>query len=783
MTDIAGVHTAEIQVQRSVDIATRSVLAEYDCNLKNEYGLFGVCQSEEEMEEKIQAYINRMLNPELNMPLIENAADLYDFHVENVAVELDGRSLNNLIIFENQVLEFMKYRAPIGYLYSFSKEIENVNKASNSLELINRATEIFKELANFEEYLNDIRKYSDGWYYKEGKRFASYEPFIKSIAIQNIDRYKNSIYPLLTTEEKEELVRLIYSENQLLIMSQNYLKELELYIECLCKVKCMRELEERIRVAKRNTEDEKKIMDYDRLLKTITVEIRKCNDIVDKMELNKYHDFFYERKKSCNKALSLIRKSVISLKNTEKLTDEYTTYIDQYGDKILEGVKVTMGNDIRTIQNLIGSQTQNVLRQTEKIIEADCEVLEKQMQYFVDEDVIKHLEIEASTLGKNRSLKFEWNVGIDISEEVKKMIDEDKEYNLFKKKYEKALEILIEKYDSGYSVEPFSLSQVQYLTESNINQKIKISDFTDNDINEEDSKEGRVLRNSNVVNTLPSYLYGVTDNKNMYKTIMSILAQLKGNSLKGDLLRNNLYVNEYILNFFNTHISDTHKKESFFKHETEYILYGKLSDQDNFIKFKSHLLILRSGLNLIHIYSDPFKKAQVFEAAAAVSGGTGTYVLQFIIASAWAEAEAEEDVKRLVNGERVAFIKSKDDWLLSFENFLLAKVKKCHPVLNQENDSDIGFKPNAFSYEDYLRIFLLMHSKEIKLYRALDLIQINMMGRHYKDFKTKDFSGILKVNAEVSIKCRFLTLFWMPEFIKFSSASRKNIIVEVEHGY
>ncbi len=784
LTDVAGIHTAEIQIQRALDIAARSVLSEYDRNLKNEYGLFGTCQSEAEMEEKIEAYTNRMLNPELNMPSIENASELYDFRIENIFVETDGRSLNNLIIFEDQVLEFMKYRAPLGRIYEFSKEVESVNKASNSLELINKATDVFKELANFEAYLNHLRKYSDGWYCEEGKKFTVYGPFIKSIAVQGSDKYIDSVYPLLAADEKKELACLVYSKKQLGVMWKEYLRDIDLYIECRCKIKCMEELQEGIKTAKKNSEDEEKAVDYDWFLKSIAAEIKKCKNTIKIIKLHKYYDFFNERKDSCNKALSLIRKAIVSLKNTERLVNEVEAFMSQYDGCILEPIKATMANDIKSIRNLMGSQAESVLTHTKNIIESNGEAIEEQMQCFDEEAVIEQLEGKASRLGKHWESGFKQNMRDVISEEIEKLLEQDTKYHLLKERYKKAFNTFMTRYNSEYSIEPFSPSQIKHLTESDVSGEINISDFTDRDAQERNLKKGRELRNQYIIERLPSYLYGTTDGASgMSHTIVNILGRLKGNVLKGECLRDNLYVNEYILNFFKNHITSAGKNESFFEHEAEYVLYGDLRDENNFSRFKNHLLLLRSGLNLVHIYSDPLKKAQVLEAAAALSGGTGTFLLQFIIASAWAEAEAEEDISRLIEGENVAFIKSKDDWVLSFENFLFNKGKKHDVNIQKKTGSDIDFQPNSFSYEDYLRIFFLMHNKEIKFYRILDLIQINMKGRHYKEFETKNFSGSLKVKAEVSIKCRFLTVQWMPEFIRYSSASRKSIKAEVQHSY
>ncbi len=51
--------------------------------------------------------------------------------------------------------------------------------------------------------------------------------------------------------------------------------------------------------------------------------------------------------------------------------------------------------------------------------------------------------------------------------------------------------------------------------------------------------------------------------------------------------------------------------------------------------------------------------------------------------------------------------------------------------------------PSGLRYEDYLRIFLAVQSRDIQLARMMDLIQINMQGSHDAGFLLREYrSGI-----------------------------------------
>ena len=79
------------------------------------------------------------------------------------------------------------------------------------------------------------------------------------------------------------------------------------------------------------------------------------------------------------------------------------------------------------------------------------------------------------------------------------------------------------------------------------------------------------------------------------------------------------------------------------------------------------------------------------------------------------KAEAVLDVRELFHGGKVPLVKNAANWQLSLENL---------PYLLENLDSQRKDAENGMSYEDYLQVLLLAQSKQEKLQRGMDMIEV-----------------------------------------------------------
>ena len=225
----------------------------------------------------------------------------------------------------------------------------------------------------------------------------------------------------------------------------------------------------------------------------------------------------------------------------------------------------------------------------------------------------------------------------------------------------------------------------------------------------------RVLRNEKIINSLP------THNKNLSDVSSSDVADAMGDiDSLFDKGKKTVLANIYILNLFNNEVDDN--GDTFFKHEVEYIIAGKLSDEKNYKSVKRKIVLARNIINLAVIYKSPKLKAEVVSMAALI--GLGVEFAIPLIAEAWALLESNNDMAILENGGKIPVVKNDETWATDIES-----------ILSNEEDSYIDNDcETGMNYEDYLHVLLYFTDKETKYLRAMDLMQINIQGQDDEEF-------------------------------------------------
>ncbi len=249
---------------------------------------------------------------------------------------------------------------------------------------------------------------------------------------------------------------------------------------------------------------------------------------------------------------------------------------------------------------------------------------------------------------------------------------------------------------------------------------------------------GIELKNQPIINSLPSngYSNSSLDIKQLLKNGIPKLEEIKNSGT------DNYKVNEYIMNHFYSHNTLHNSRDTFFINEVEYVLEGNFSDKKNYSGVRLTLLLMRTGLNLTHIYSDSVKRKEVITLASALTPGPEAIATQLVISGVWAGVEAENDLRRLEDGEKVALIKTRSQWAFSLGS----------AVNNKENQSGYIEPKNKSGndYEEYLKILLFLENRETKLLRCMDLIQLNLKGTYYQSFDLREYYGGFQFEAVVN---------------------------------
>lgn len=171
---------------------------------------------------------------------------------------------------------------------------------------------------------------------------------------------------------------------------------------------------------------------------------------------------------------------------------------------------------------------------------------------------------------------------------------------------------------------------------------------------------------------------------------------------------------QYVCNYMSSYTAPI--KDHALQYEMEYLIGGKDNDADNLRVTVDRLLIVREGLNMASLMAMPDKQEQAMALAVTLAGATANPLIieavKYGILAAWAYVESVLDVRALLDGDKIAMIKSDASWTSTIENFptLLSgwsKAKSC----------DTG----GLDYMQYGVSLLLFESGKTLAMRAMDV--------------------------------------------------------------
>jgi hypothetical protein len=255
---------------------------------------------------------------------------------------------------------------------------------------------------------------------------------------------------------------------------------------------------------------------------------------------------------------------------------------------------------------------------------------------------------------------------------------------------------------------------------------------------------------------------------------------INGNSI--NKLAEHVLYQEYLKEHFGLFESnEAGGKPSALVYEQEYLLAGKQSDQENINSVISRIVVLRTMLDFASILGDSTKRNEAKAAAAAIVGFTGLPILigitQILILLAWSFAEALLDVCILMMGKTVPILKKK----VSLELYEIFMINRSY--LNSKAEKVRNTNEISLSYQDYLRIFLLMKEKKELAFRSLDLMQENIKIRYKEDtFKITDCVYGYKAGAEFSIAAKFTAFSFVRRYLN-SDGTGYCFTAEAENCY
>ncbi len=209
--DVSRTKLSQEVVSTSADLALNTVLSDYDKNLKDYFGLLASCQNSSEVIElskqyfidsmvstgvttsDAEAYVDEVLSAFAGDDDIRDMLRLSADGDVKITAAKDG-SLNNPALLKSQIIEFMKYRAPINGVADLFKKItdsdvaaqvSNASKETDMVDakkdfydaekkLIKQAEKAYKAIKKYENYQTwTERKFNDEEYLNDLAKFLA----------------------------------------------------------------------------------------------------------------------------------------------------------------------------------------------------------------------------------------------------------------------------------------------------------------------------------------------------------------------------------------------------------------------------------------------------------------------------------------------------------------------------------------------------------------------------------------------------------------------------------
>ncbi len=670
-TDASRIRLAHSQVQRANQMALSSVLASYNNELKQEYGLFGIFLDNDTISECFEEYFSKNLN-------IGSENFLYGYNIESIGLEKPF-SLDKPEVFENQIMDYMKYRAPAEIAADLLSKIGGIKNLSKGSKLYKRKIATDKKAGavgslqmTLESKINKISN-------------SDIAVKLKDLKKKILDN--NSLQKELSEEINK--LQLIYSNEKNVKTKKNLLKQ---------------------------------ISDISQRLSNLSSEKQSIWESI-KSNLDYFKTINSEAAEEANSVI--IQKGELF-----SLIENELTYAGEDIDGIEEILKSYKGSLTDMKRMLSEDNSETIIGKLRANVESCQTALNATGN---EEEFISAID----NLCRNDAISYMFNKAKPAASD-----DED-----IRDKVTSELAQAFNPKDDLKTIAPDLLEQLPSRKSSYYEDN---STWNANDFNTADGAEAQLVYIADKESSLADIAINMTEQLYLNEYIMGIF--------RHDVP---LLKKEEESKAYNLKSEDKLERDGYFSaYEVEYIINGNKDEAVNSMLIKAEILSLRLVANVIHIYTDPSKMSRITGLAAALSSwnaGLSTPLIQTMLIFSWGMFEALYDQDQLSKGEKIPLFKTKEQWKTDISGAL-------------NNNKTVTSENNLLflSYQDYLRIFLLLTDKEKKLARTQDLIQLNV-GISCSGFTFSDTYVALKADTTVSIKNLF---FSIPGF---SSDTRKNI--------
>lgn len=194
--DVSKIALAKSVAAAAGDLTLNTALTDYDTKLKELYGLFATAQDTDDLYEKLEDYYRSCITSagvsdedadsyvtqimaQLGMAAAgDETADILNMELVDFNVSKNtSATLANPTVLKKQIVDFMKYRAPINTGLSFLNSLQSFSTLSKQTDLVDKRTKYYEEEKTVMEILqnawNEILAYNASAFITDENYFAN----------------------------------------------------------------------------------------------------------------------------------------------------------------------------------------------------------------------------------------------------------------------------------------------------------------------------------------------------------------------------------------------------------------------------------------------------------------------------------------------------------------------------------------------------------------------------------------------------------------------------------
>ncbi len=755
ITEGARVATARIYAERALSTAMDSVLAEYYGPLWEEYHIFGLYtgtdsieEQEKLMEEKLSDYMSYTFEPEKGLDISsEKNTNLYHIILDSVAADKKALLMDyqgKLLI--NEAAEYMKYKElgnGMELLLGKLSLLDTPQKVSYVYEEKEKAEseliEIDQGILELMELLDGLSTSGKGIETAKDNALKTEAYFVKKICYEEVTKeavginhekvflaLKNSyVNPTSDFETiKADFAKLLDTVSQIASINLNINQKKEELLAAQTRLEELNASEEKTK------EDKAQIKEVKKNVKSLKATLNSYEDDIKEQEQAISRQISYitasrenitllisEMKPKLSKAISALEHIILKTEMAAPVIEQYETLLDSYQDQLEEEVFRGLEENLKEMKKYVAVSNEGYdFQGMKEILKENLEVL-IQTQANLKEGEIKlsgkkYEESKDAFSAAQEGLQSYQIKGLTLDYSTL-VLDNSAQNSSLSAVYEllqKGLTSLVidpDKISEGELADNTLPSEIVELSQENTDFLSQLTELFGNFAGEGSSGTGKLFN---------SFDSGTK------------IAELAGDGVNA--FAEHLLYQEYLKEHFDMYQVEgsTSGKPSVLAYEQEYLLAGKLTDQENLASVISRIIFLRIILDFVSIIGDSTRRNEARMAASAMVGFTGLPILiaviQILILLAWSFAEALLDVNALMQGKEVPVLKK--TIILQLPDLFLIN----RSFLDKKAAGISAANELSMSYQDYLRMFFLLKTKQELAYRSLDLMQENIRLRY-----------------------------------------------------